>query len=111
MNAISYMWPDFGADWSTPGAVREIANGQRCQYTVRMVDQVQAWYKVAAANYSGYGAIMMFNLRESGQTSIMNNFAFQDLGRQDRTSYDDYLCEELLRYQDVPCEWIEDWKW
>ncbi len=74
MNAISYMWPDFGADWSTPAG---LGNSKWAKMSIHCTDgrPSAGVIQSSAANYSGYGAIMMFNLRESGQTSLMNNFA------------------------------------
>lgn len=74
MNAISYMWPNFGTYQNPPA---NLGNGKWALMSIHCTDPVpsDAAIQSCANNYSGYGAIMMFNLRESGQTNRMNNFA------------------------------------
>ncbi len=74
MNAISYMWPDFGAGWSAPIGLGDSKWAKMSIHCTNGIPNAGA-IQNSAASYSGYGAIMMFNLRESGQTNLMNNFA------------------------------------
>lgn len=74
MNSISYMWPDFGTYWSTPAG---LGNGKWALMSIHCTDGRPNTIDIqsCAANYSGYGAIMMFNFRNTDQSGLMNNFA------------------------------------
>ena len=52
MNAISYMWPDFGADWSTPGG---LGNSKWAKMSIHCTDgrPSAGVIQSSAANYSG----------------------------------------------------------
>lgn len=76
MNAISYMWPDFGTNWGTPDG---LGNSKWASMSIHCTggSPSDGAIQDCANKYTagGYGAIMMFNLRESGQTDKMNKFA------------------------------------
>lgn len=74
MNAISYMWPNFGIDQDPPAGLgnnKWARMSIHCTNPIPSADQIQS----CAANYGGYGAIMMFNFRNTDQSSRMNNFS------------------------------------
>lgn len=73
-NAISYMWPDFGTEWNTPTG---LGDGKWARMSIHCTDGRPSASAIqsCAANYSGYGAIMMFNFRNTDQSGIINNFA------------------------------------
>lgn len=73
-NAIDYMWPDFGTDWIAPSGFPDSKwASMSIQYTggFPSAGQIQE----AADYYDGYGAIMMFNVRNYDASGTMNNFA------------------------------------
>lgn len=74
MNAISYMWPDFGTNRSAPA---NLGNGKWATMSIHCTDNrpSDSAIQSCANNYAGYGAIMMFNLRDTGQTNKMNQFS------------------------------------
>ncbi|WP_373156875.1 glycosyl hydrolase family 18 protein [Bacteroides cellulosilyticus] len=74
MNAISYMWPNFGTTQNPPAG---LSNSKWARMSIHCTDGIPTDNEIqsCADNYSAYGAIMMFNLRETGQTNKMNNFA------------------------------------
>lgn len=74
MNAISYMWPDFGVNWSTPAG---LVDSKWARMSIHCTDNRPDPLAIqdCAKNYSGYGAIMMFNLRNIDHSSLMNYFA------------------------------------
>lgn len=74
MNAISYMWPNFGTYMSAPGG---LGNAKWSLMSIHCTDNYPSADAIqsCAANYSGYGAIMMFNFRNTDHSGLMNNFA------------------------------------
>lgn len=74
LNALSYMWPNFGTGYSMPsGFAHSKWATMSIQYTQGYPNarQIQS----AAQNYGDYGAIMMFNVRDYDASGTMNNFA------------------------------------
>lgn len=74
MKAISYMWPDFGVNWGTPIG---LGDSKWARMSIHCTDGRPSAGAIqkCADNYSGYGAIMMFNLRNVDHSSLMNNFS------------------------------------
>lgn len=71
---VDYMWPDFGAGRTAPsGFAHSKWASMSIQYTQGTPSDRQI--KSAAQNYGDYGAIMMFNVRESDASGKMNLFA------------------------------------
>ena len=77
MGKLDYMWPNFGCSSYFPTGFTSnkwakltisITNEG---YTSPNSDDIQ----LCADNYSGYGAVMMFNMREWDTSYIMNDFA------------------------------------
>ena len=72
-DAIDYMWPNFG----TSSAPSGFANSKWARMSIQYTDgrptasQIQA----TSRSYSGYGAIMMFNVRNYDASGTMNYFA------------------------------------
>lgn len=74
MNALSYMWPNFGTDINPPTG---LANAKWARMSIHCTDNYPSASAIqrCASSYSGYGAIMMFNFRNTDQSGLMNNFA------------------------------------
>lgn len=74
MNAISYMWPNFGVNQNPPSG---LGNNKWARMSIHCTSGIPGSYQIqdCANNYSGYGAIMMFNFRNTDQSGLMNNFA------------------------------------
>lgn len=73
-NALDYMWPNFGYDQYPPSGFPDSKwASMSIQYTqgIPSAGQIQS----AADYYDGYGAIMMFNVRNYDASGTMNNFA------------------------------------
>lgn len=74
LNALDYMWPDFGTDWTAPSGFPDSKwASMSIQYTQGYPSD--ASIQEAADYYDGYGAIMMFNVRNNDASGKMNNFA------------------------------------
>lgn len=74
LNEIDYMWPDFGFGWSAPsGFPNSKWASLSIQYTLGRPSADDIEY--ATEDYNGYGAIMMFNVRDDDASGIMNAFA------------------------------------
>lgn len=73
-NAISYMWPDFGTDMLAPSG---LSSSKWASMSIHCTNNQPTPYQInqCANNYSGYGAIMMFNLRNTNHSGLMNNFS------------------------------------
>ena len=73
-NALDYMWPNFGTDWSAPSG---FADSKWASMSIQYTQGYPADWQIqeAADYYDGYGAIMMFNVRNSDASGKMNNFA------------------------------------
>lgn len=74
-DALSYMWPNFGANQYPPSGFPDSKwASMSIQYTQGYPSgwQIQSQ---ADGYYDGYGAIMMFDLRNDNASGIMNNFA------------------------------------
>lgn len=76
MNALSYMWPNFGTDMLAPGG---LVNAKWALMSIHCTDgfPTSGDIKGCANNYAagGYGAIMMFNFRNYDHSGLMNNFS------------------------------------
>lgn len=74
LNAIDYMWPNFGSGYSAPSG---FSNSKWASMSIQYTDNYPSGSEIAAAaqNYGNYGAIMMFNVRNSDASGTMNNFA------------------------------------
>lgn len=73
-NALDYMWPNFGADYSAPSGFPDSKwASMSIQYTQGYPSA--GTIQDAADFYDGYGAIMMFNVRNYDASGTMNNFA------------------------------------
>lgn len=72
-DAIDYMWPNFGVQNAPSGFANSKWARMSIQYTqgTPSPSQIQAVSKA----YSGYGAIMMFNVRNYDASTTMNYFA------------------------------------
>ena len=83
LNVLDYMWPDFGANNSTPSGFpdRKWAKLSIHNYNEGYTDPGCYEINTCASNYSGYGAIMFFNMREGDQSSYFNCFAPYVWGR------------------------------
>lgn len=73
-NALDYMWPDYGTDYNAPTG---LANSKWARMSIHLTNYYPTSSQVqnCANNYSGYGAIMMFNLRDYDCSGKMNWFA------------------------------------
>lgn len=74
LNDIDYMWPDFGV---SPNAPSGFANSKWAKLSIQYTQGYPGASDImnAAISYSGYGAIMMFNLRDDNASGMMNYFA------------------------------------
>ena len=73
LNALSYMWPDFGTGSPAPsGFSNSKWASMSMQFTGIPSDRA---IQSASRNYGDYGAIMMFNVRETDASGKMNLFA------------------------------------
>lgn len=74
LNALSYMWPDFGTDYNAPTG---FANSKWARMSIHFTNYfpLKSAVESCADSYSGYGAIMMFNLRDYDCSAKMNWFA------------------------------------
>lgn len=72
-DALDYMWPNFGISGAPSGFANSKWARMSIQYTqgYPTASQIQA----ASRSYSGYGAIMMFNVRNYDASTTMNYFA------------------------------------
>lgn len=77
LNVIDYMWPNFGANNAAPAG---FSANKWAKMSIHIdnsgtTNPSAALIRSSAATYTGYGAIMMFNMREWNTASIMNYFA------------------------------------
>lgn len=77
MGNLDYMWPDFGCVQSVPIG---FTNSKWAKLSISITNQGSTRpspndIQICANTYTGYGAIMMFNMREWDTSGIMNNFA------------------------------------
>lgn len=77
LNALDYMWPDFGCNPSSPSG---LGNDKWAKLSMRVLSNTQtspsqSIVPSCANSYSGYGAVMFFNLRDYDCSSFMNYFA------------------------------------
>ena len=72
-DALDYMWPNFGVSNAPSGFANSKWARMSIQYTQGYpgASQIQS----ASRSYSGYGAIMMFNVRNYDASTTMNYFA------------------------------------
>lgn len=83
LNVIDYMWPDFGNNNPTPSG---FLASKWAKMSIHIdnsgtTNPSAALIRSSAATYTGYGAIMMFNMREWNTAGIMNYFAPYVWGR------------------------------
>lgn len=74
MNAINYMWPNFGTNMPKPN---NLSDAKWARMSIHCTDNypTPSMIESCASNYSAYGAIMMFNFRNTNQSGLMNNFS------------------------------------
>lgn len=77
MGKLDYMWPDFGCSSYAPTG---FPTSKWAKLTISITNQgstrpSSTSIQSCANSYSGYGAVMMFNMREWDTSYIMNNFA------------------------------------
>lgn len=72
-DAIDYMWPNFGASNAPSG----FANSKWARLSIQYTQGTPPASTIQAVSkaYSGYGAIMMFNVRNNDASTTMNYFA------------------------------------
>jgi hypothetical protein len=72
-DAIDYMWPNFGVSSAPSG----FANSKWARMSIQYTQGTPSRSTIQAASkvYAGYGAIMMFNVREYDASTTMNYFA------------------------------------
>lgn len=72
-NAMDYMWPNFGVRVAPSG----FANSKWARMSIQYTQGIPAPSQIQAASkaYNGYGAIMMFNIRDYDASATMNYFA------------------------------------
>lgn len=84
LNALDYMWPDFGCNSTPPTG---LPNSKWAKLSLKIIGNGPSYYpdcrniQTCTSNYTGYGAIMFFNLRQWDASSIMNCFASNVWGR------------------------------
>lgn len=73
LNAIDFMWPDFGVSYAPTG----FEDSKWARMSIHFTDgrPTDATITSTAKRYSNYGAIMMFNVRETDASAKMNLFA------------------------------------
>lgn len=77
MNRLDYMWPNFGCTGTPPTGfpsskwAKLTISITNTGGTIPYANEIQD----CADSYTGYGAVMMFNMREWDTSGIMNNFA------------------------------------
>lgn len=74
---LNYMWPDFGCSPTSPTG---LTNSKWAKLTISITNQgytkpESSTIQGCSSSYSGYGAVMMFNMREWDTSYIMNDFA------------------------------------
>ncbi len=74
---LDYMWPNFGCSETPPSG---FAKNKWAKLTISITNQgyttpSSTAIQSCAVSYSGYGAVMMFNMREWDTSYIMNDFA------------------------------------
>lgn len=75
--ALDYLWPNFGCNPNPPAGFPVSKWAKLSVHIDNNGTTNPSCYSIQScvSNYSGYGAIMMFNLREWNASSIMNCFA------------------------------------
>ena len=79
LNALDFMWPNFGSEYSTPsGFLGSKWASMSIQFTqgIPSAEEIQN-----AADLYDAGAIMMFNVRDYDASSTMNDFASRVWGK------------------------------
>ena len=74
-NALDYMWPNFGTDYDAPTG---FPNSKWASMSIHYTNGCPTRLEIesqADGYYDGYGAIMMFDLRNDDASGIMNKFA------------------------------------
>lgn len=77
MNKLDYLWPNFGCNETPPSG---FAMNKWAKLTISITNEgyttpSSGKINTCAESYSGYGAVMMFNMREWDTSYIMNDFA------------------------------------
>ena len=76
MSALSYMWPNFGTKQNPPA---NLGNAKWAWMSIHCTDNYPSAGSIqtCADGYAagGYGAIMMFNFRNTDHSGLMNNFS------------------------------------
>lgn len=74
LNALDYMWPNFGSEYSAPSG---FSDSKWASMSIQNTQGIPSDKEIqnAADFYDGYGAIMMFNVRDDDASGKMNNFA------------------------------------
>ena len=83
MNALDYMWSDFGCSSTPPTG---LPNSKWAKLSIHIISSTQTNPSCSSIGYctnpyGNYGAIMMFNLRQWNAANIMNCFAPNVWGR------------------------------
>ena len=86
MNAISYMWPNFGCSANPPSGLPKSKWAKLSLHYTNSTPS-QSVIEGCASNYSGYGAVMSFNLRDYDCKTKMNYFAEKVWGTGKTVSY------------------------
>lgn len=75
LNAFDYLWPNFGCNSTNPTGFDKGKWAKLSVHCTNTYLPAVAAVKSCAGSYAGYGAVMMFNLRENNCSSRMNEFA------------------------------------
>ena len=81
---LNYMWPDFGCTATPPTG---FSASKWAKLTISITNEgytrpSSGSINTCANSYSGYGAVMMFNMREWDTSYIMNDFASRVWGSE-----------------------------
>lgn len=74
-DALDYLWPNFGSDYDAPMGFPESKWASMSIHYTNGYPSGRQIQSQADGYYDGYGAIMMFDLRDDDASGIMNNFA------------------------------------
>lgn len=74
LDALDYMWPNFGYGYNAPSG---FSNSKWASMSIQYTGGTPSARDIqnASKSYSGYGAIMMFNVRDYDASGTMNYFA------------------------------------
>lgn len=74
-DVLDYLWPNFGSDYDAPMGFPESKWASMSIHYTNGYPSGSQIQSQADGYYDGYGAIMMFDLRNDDASGIMNNFA------------------------------------